>query len=132
MSYFAELKLDDDDGNSANEGQLDVVPHDESSHNIQWTYSDAEVVQQDCEGDLREQDNEGFKDLTDMITIPFNYPVLQKQGDNLAYGSRSKTFSLSLLSALTEEGTLSNLVVEGSVDQSVFEHFVYHTLKTLS
>ncbi len=39
---------------------------------------------------------------------------------------------MSLLSALCEDGALANLLVEGSVDQSVFEHFVYHTLKKLS
>ena len=38
---------------------------------------------------------------------------------------------MSLLSAITQDSVLANMVVEGGVDAAVFEHFVHEVLKHL-
>ena len=134
-----ELYLGESDSKSGGGAAAEEVAEgDESSHNIQWTQSafDPEEVKEPAAeaetGEEEKTQGTALPPLADIATIPFNYPVLAKQGDNLASGRRGKTFSMSLLSALCEDGALANLLVEGSVDQSVFEHFLYHTLNQLA
>jgi hypothetical protein len=43
-------------------------------------------------------------------------------------GSKKESYSISLISAISEDRVIANQLVEGPVDAIIFDNFVYHTL----
>ena len=42
--------------------------------------------------------------------------------------TRRQNFSITLISAITQDRVISNQLIEGGVDSTLFENFIYHTL----
>ena len=55
--------------------------------------------------------------------------VLVKQLEKRRTGDRQQPYSLSLISAISHDKILANQLVEGGVDSSIFENFIFKLLE---
>ena len=57
--------------------------------------------------------------------------VLVKQLEKRRTGDRQQPYSFSLISAISYDKILANQLVEGGVDSSIFENFIYRLLESI-
>ena len=59
------------------------------------------------------------------------YGMLARETSMVRSASKRQCYSVSMISAITQDRVISNQLIEGGVDSSVFENFIYETLLSI-
>ena len=59
------------------------------------------------------------------------YGMLARETSMMRSVPKRQCYSVSMISAITQDRVISNQLIEGGVDSSVFENFIYETLLSI-